>query len=458
MICCCLDSVDNLLFRVERKKLEELNRQKAKNLRKQQMLELVGEDEDLAGVDVDSDEGYRMVEKKFEERLADRLVQELGSMLTPEALQGLSEAGASGGSVLAVHKFFSDEDFRGGRRAVDVAGGKSEFMKIVKETAEARRSRKMLERFSETAKKLLGDEEEDEEEENAKGAAAMDDQDMDRKVRSDVVTEDDLIKEYGEKVNGMSQEEQNRMAERAKDKEFQEKARSELRKSLEDIIAESEKEVGAKLDLDGRQEAQEAAEDAANLEEMWKKMQKIEERISKVNSDLGKVQGILEEAEAELAGEVAEGEDYAGEEEVTGLDYDLAGAEDPVAPERDPVTGERLHYKHDGGRSVKKELREEDYDVSQGDEEEEDELRQKGAGMDSGGKSSSTTSTPFQEDAAAENVQVKVTDMSPQKIAGLKNAASADRVTKRLESVIKTKLSQVSSNFQFPLFGSLKNT
>ncbi len=57
---------------LEREKLEELNRRKANDLRKQRMLELVGDDVELEGVDVESEEGMKIVEKKFEEKLADR--------------------------------------------------------------------------------------------------------------------------------------------------------------------------------------------------------------------------------------------------------------------------------------------------------------------------------------------------------------------------------------------------
>ncbi len=52
--------------------MEEINRRKANDLRKQRMLELVGDDAELVGVDVESEEGIKIVEKKFEEKLAER--------------------------------------------------------------------------------------------------------------------------------------------------------------------------------------------------------------------------------------------------------------------------------------------------------------------------------------------------------------------------------------------------
>ena len=56
----------------EREKLEEIKQRKARDIRKKKMLEVVGGDADLEGVDVESEEGFKLVEKKFEEKIADK--------------------------------------------------------------------------------------------------------------------------------------------------------------------------------------------------------------------------------------------------------------------------------------------------------------------------------------------------------------------------------------------------
>jgi len=48
------------------------------------MLEAVGDDEELDGVDFSSEEGHKKLEQKYQEKMADVLVAELDAILTSE--------------------------------------------------------------------------------------------------------------------------------------------------------------------------------------------------------------------------------------------------------------------------------------------------------------------------------------------------------------------------------------
>ncbi len=373
------------------------------------------------------------------------MVSELGAILTPEALKSLDGAG---GSVVAVHKFIDEDDLRrgfdgGASHHHGVGGGRDEFMRIIGDVVRRGKARKLMESLGEP--KLAAQDAGKEEKSGGDATTPETNSNlaMERKVRSEQVSEEDLINEYGKEVSKMSAAEKDRLRSQAKNPDFQKDVRKELKDSLEDIIAETEREVGAKLSLEGRQEVEEAADDAAKLENLWKKLENIEKKITKVNSDLSRVQDFIDDY----------GDDYP--EDLDVLDYD----ELPEDPAIDPVTGERLHYKHDGTSSVKRELREEEYfeeqealeggeeereeeDEQQQQEQQQEEQQEQQQQQEKKEEEGEVGGTPFKEDAASENVRVKVTDMSPQKIAGLKDAAVADRVTKRLESVIKSKLSQ----------------
>ncbi len=154
--------------------------------------------------------------------MAKRLVTELEHLLSPSNIQQFEAAASNPGGIF-VHNFMSldGEDRRQSYGRVD----RDEYERVMT-TAAAKVAAK-----SEAAKRQM---------------EIL--QSIERKVRSDAYTEKDLIEEFVED----SEKGQRQVLENARSPEFMSEVRRELEESLDDVIAETERETGVKLNAEAR--------------------------------------------------------------------------------------------------------------------------------------------------------------------------------------------------------------
>lgn len=158
-------------------------------------------------------------------------------------------------------------------------------------------------------------------------------------------------------------------------KKWRSEVKKEVEKSMEKMLEETQGEMNVKLD---------GLEKHFAFEELTKTLENLEEKLDKAEADIKRVNHEINKAQS--------------------------------------VFDSELDLKRDGKKSVKKELRDEDFEDVAGEEPED-----KGIEKDYGDK-----------------LKVRVTNMSPKEAAvrALEDSPTESRVVKRLESMIKEKLTK----------------
>lgn len=403
--------------------------------------------EDLSQVDVESEEGFKVMEEMVQEKMAEKLVQELEKALSPDNLAQLTQGGGVGGAqhepgAWTMRSIFTGDLFDLASDSSSAVSKKETFKdvidKMTKEKAAKKNLGELFDVLNNNKKKDIPtktrkkDEAEDLEEKKKEEDVEVFDQEMERKVRSDVVSEEDMIEDLYKEMSKMSKLKQEEIAELTGSEEF----RRELEGSLEDIIRESERELGTKLDRNAQ--AQDPILDgySDSIKDLMAKLDKAQAEIARVNNEIVKVQELIEK-EDELTDEDLEQLTDLKRDGKKSVKKELREEDEDEALEEE-YDHER-HLKWDNKRSVKRELRDEDEDLL-----DEDMIENEDA-LDPETETVQAVTEDEEEDSSSgkgESVQVKVTDLTPNKITTLKNSPTEGKVTKRLESVLKEKLNK----------------
>ena len=185
-----------------------------------------------------------------------------------------------------------------------------------------------------------------------------------RKVRSNLVTEEDMLKELSDAVTKMSEDTREEAAAFAKSKHFQEK----LQEALEEIVEETETETGTRLDRTNVDGEDVLTEWSDTIKDLIAKVDKADKQIQQVNMEIEEVK--------KRAAELGEPDD------------------------------EEFMHKESGNEN----------------------LEDQNAGL-------------FQDETQkGDDVKIKVTDLT--QMTAIKNSPTEKKVAQRLESVIKQKLSK----------------
>ncbi|XP_059082809.1 protein OS-9-like [Tigriopus californicus] len=360
---------------------------------KKKMLEVL-KDEDLSGFDVDSEEGFAIMEEMVQMRMADKLASELKSMLTsPSSGSSFETLGQNG---FTFKRIFADDLFDTSSKRVLV--NKENYLALMKSVLAEKKSKRIFKDLNpedasdSPAKMKFLTQSQDEHDQDQEYL------DMERKIRSDFTTPEEMHQELDKVISTLDPEEQNKIRAFTNSEEF----KKEIEASFKDIVEETEQEIGLKLN----------SEPNPVIEEY---LSTVKDLMSKLDQTSNKINDMTEEITS-LDEEVDEKEDEIDSLKVEDLD-DL---------EMETFMQESL--KRDNKRSVKKDLSrqfgeepEDDALVPQEGEEERVDLGD-------------------EEPEPVKNIQIKVTDINPKQVSGLKGSPSSEKVAKRLESAIKDKL------------------
>ena len=422
-------------------------------------------DEELKGIDVDTEEGFADMEQILNEKLAEKLVSELEGMLNPKSLGEVELSNNAGLGTFAFKRLFADDLLTPGvgtgmsknptfldlinqyiwerkvramgkrKRKEDVAVQRTQKVQAGREevenvpprdgtnempqgktsAAEGTGSANREEEITRRAKEYLKTETPDADVNSDKSKAVKEhfrqhfrehdkattsrdmhddhdeaelhgdrgitadkeeqdpgdfDVDAERKVRSDLVTEEDMLKELSDAFTKMSEGTREEARAFASSKQFQEK----LREVLEEVVEETEIETGTRLeraDADGEDVLSEFSD---TIKDLIAKVDKADKQIQQVNMEIEEVK----KRAAELG-------DQPTDEDSPHEDLALDDSDNKIVEEPDAGL-----YK-DG--------------------------TQKG-----------------------DDVKIQVTDLT--QMTALKNSPTEKKVAQRLESVIKQKLSK----------------
>ena len=377
------------LYFVERKKLSEIKKHQQKEKQKQKMLQILGEGAPR-DVDINTDEGFHIIEGLVEERMADKLVGELEKYLNPKGVLNM------GASSVSMKRIFTQDMFS---QAISRnTNTKNGFLSMIDEIIQFGREKKIKEKELEAKDRSNLEFKNDANKKKEDEIEAFDIA-KERMLRSDLVSEDDMMEDLKKTVTDLTGRKKEEIAAMAKSDEYQ-KALSE---SMKEMVRETELEFGKNLDNVNQEDLTKFGD---QLRDLMTKLDKAEEEIKRVNSEITKVQNIIEKDESALKH----------------LEETIIG------------DGERDHLKHDNKRSVKKELREDDFDNEDVEKLEEDE---------------DPEVSPFKD--KSHDVKINVAEMSASTISGLKSSSAEDqssltkvgnKVSQRLESVIKSRLAK----------------
>ena len=399
------------------------------------MLNVLSEDE-LKGIDVDTEEGFADMEQILNEKLAEKLVAELEGILNPKSLSEMELGTNDGLGTFAFKRVFADDllssvanagtskkptfldlinqyiwerrvrarrktkrigdydvqqvdTFQGGKEEVEDAhphrNGENEMPHrerpvTVKQDPSnrddeiTRRTKEYLKAENADAAINMNSDKTDESEGDpgitANGAGEGHfNVDAERKVRSDLVSEEDMLKELSDAVTKMPENKMEEAKAFAKSKQFQET----LQEALEEIVEETEIETGTRLDRTNVDGEDVLTEWSDTIKDLIAKVDKADKQIQQVNMEIEEVK----KRAAELGEPIDEGSD-----------------------------DEKL-------------MQEESENV---DVEEQD------SGL-------------FRDETQkGDDVQIKVTDLTH--MTSIKNSPTEKKVAQRLESVIKQKLSK----------------
>ena len=220
------------------------------------------------------------------------------------------------------------------------------------------------------------------------------DVELERKVRSDVVTEDDMLEELSDAVAKLPEAAREETETFAKSKQFQKK----LQEVLEEIVEETELETGTRLDrsnLEGENVLSEWSDTIqdliAKVEKADKQLQTKDKEIQQVNLEIEELKKRAAELEEPSEADGADGHEKGDDEEIERH----KDSEPQEAEEEETLLGEEMRD---------------------------------AAGL-------------FRDESQrGDDVKIKVTDLT--QLSAIKNSPTERKVTQRLESVIKQKLSK----------------
>ncbi len=234
------------------KEAKALAKAEANKIKEREKLIKALDDVDISHIDVESDEGLDVIEGMVGEKLADKLVGELG------AIFGLPKA----------KRWIQPEH----------PGGRSFQVQDVKLASGEMQSRIMLEKnqLDDIIKDLKT---------KSKKKANLD-------PRSDLSDTDEMMEELVQSMKSLRQDQ------RETYQDLKGSIEKNLEDSLEDIVEETEAEM--KVKLDGMQRHQALEELYTTLKDVLSKLDKAEEDISKVNEEIENIQEKMVDKEEEL--------------------------------------------------------------------------------------------------------------------------------------------------------------
>ena len=361
------------------------------------MLEILAE-EDLSQVNVNSEEGRMLIKRNkrilmhagfvvlglaemeamVQEKVAEKLVLELEAILNPKNLVNLQQ------EPWAVKKIFTDDLFASTRKAQTK---KEAFFDMLEKSRMESIQKRQKERPPMTVETPAANEDSgtaglapqksEDVPEEAQPETESFDLEQEREVRSDLVSEEKMLGDLMKTINKMSKTKKDEVKAITESEEF----RKELEASMEEIVAETERETNTKLDPAAKNPILDEFSDT--LKDLMSKLDKAEADINKVNKEIEQVQSMIdqkEEMKQQLLETVDDDDDYEDDIRIDDFEEDEAFEESQAA-------------------SVQEEL------PNDGDD-----------------------------------VQVRVTDLTPNRVRGLQDSSADKKVVRRLESVIKEKL------------------
>ncbi len=333
------------LYKVAQEKLAEKKAEESKVAEKDRLLKVL-DGEDLTGINMDTEEGMEEIERMVGNKMAEKLVTELGSLFGAPVTKKVI---TSSKDLLEVEEY----TLPSGEKQTRLVK-KNAFTNMLDEikTDSAKNKAKKTDVHASAAEKSVNID-----------------------PRSDLSSEDEMIEELIRSVKQLTKTEMDSL------KDLKSSLKDNVEESIEDILEETEGEMNMKLDGVERHNAIE--ELSKTLHDIMAKLEKAETDINRANNEIDQLQNTITEREDEL---------------------------------------ETL--KREGG--VSKEIIEEEAEVGVNNAED------------------SLVDEKLQQPRVEEEpkVNIKVTNMNQNMVAGLKDSPTEQRVVKHLERAIKDKLSR----------------
>lgn len=244
-------------LKVQHEKLAEEKVKENVKQQKEHFLKVL-DGEDLSKIDMDSEEGMQLLEGMVGEKMADKLVAELGLLLMPS-----SSAPSSNNVVQMKHNLWVKD--------VTLKNGKS-FTKILKKNT-----------FLDLIQEYML---------NKGQLKKKEEKVVNLDPRSDLSDEDAMMEHLVDTVKKMTSEEKESLG------DLKNAIKKNVQDSIEDILEETEGEMDLKLDSLERHNAIE--ELSKTLGELMNKLDKAEADINRVNSEINQLQGTILDREDEL--------------------------------------------------------------------------------------------------------------------------------------------------------------
>lgn len=200
-------------------------------------------------------------------------------------------------------------------------------------------------------------------------------------------------------ISTLDPEEQEQIRAFTESEEF----KQEVEASFKDIVEETEQEIGVKMVGDSNPVIEEYL---STVKDLMNKLDKTSGQINELDEEISSLDDVIDEKQDEI---------------------DSLKLEDLDDLEMETFMKDSL--KHDNKRSVKKDLSRQFED-----EPDDEEIRDPHEGQK---EDLDILETAIE---SKNNIQIKVTDINPRQVSGLKGSPSSQKVTKRLESAIKDKL------------------
>lgn len=300
----CYPALTEAQFQVyhqrERDRVANLERRRAQalNQQKEKMVQFLGTDLPFS-LNLNDEKDVATLEELVEQKMANSILDKLG-----DALKDLFP-----------------------NFAKDPVDKKSQFLQMVKDVSDK------VQRKAASKKKF--------------------DLDSERRVRSDVVSEEDMMEELKASIKNLSPEQQKQLKKG-------EDLNAEVQKSLDDIIKETEQEMGSKLDPVQKRNLDEFTERMeellANLDSADAKIQDLDKEIAQVDEVIASKEKQIEDiSHSDLNDMANQLDDHLKHDGKKSVKKDLKDDVDDKESDQEP----RDHLKHDNKRSVKRELREE---------------------------------------------------------------------------------------------------
>jgi hypothetical protein len=297
--------------------LVELRKIEQKKEQKEKMIKVLS-DEDLSGIDVDSEEGFFAMEAMVQDRLATKLVAELENLLNPKTINMLGQ----NAEPVIFKRVFTDNLVPSHSRNptfFDLIDGLQWEWRIKRQrqerldriTAASNPATDDVDELDPNEEKQLRDAKAGKAVEGGKyrpkkesGDSSTFDIDAERKVRSDLVSEEEMLDDLSDAVSRMPTGRREEAKAFAQSEQF----KKQLEADLEEIVTETERETGTRLE-----DREVLDEFSDTIKDLMAKVDRAEEQIEKVNMEMEEVRKLA----ADL-GEPFDDDDEEEQKEVTG--------------------------------------------------------------------------------------------------------------------------------------------